>query len=147
MLKTRATCRWVTSAESRSRPGSWRRRSLSARPGRFGGLWHGPASPAPALAEAAGAASFRVPLPKRQNFVSPPAMGTHMRAPVQADATSDRHSSFTERPIKAGKLLRGYHATCALTHRQADRMSSTASQAGENDQTNASKVPNSDRNQ
>ena len=89
---------------------------------------------------------------RRHNFASskmraPPAMRAHMRAPMQADATSDRHSSFAERPIKAGKLLRGYHATCALTHRQADRMSSTASQAGENDQTNASKVPNSDRNQ
>ena len=27
-----------------------------------------------------------------------------------------RHSSFTDLTIKAGKLLRGYHATCAWTH-------------------------------
>ena len=33
----------------------------------------------------------------------------------------DRHSSFTDLPIKAGKLLRGYHATCAWAHTHTDR--------------------------
>ena len=32
-----------------------------------------------------------------------------------------RHSSFTDLTIKAGKLLRGYHATCAWTHTHTDR--------------------------
>ena len=32
------------------------------------------------------------------------------------DALKNRHCSFTELPIKAGELLRGYHATCACMH-------------------------------